>query len=297
MGLLSYSQLATLAKCGEQLRLEKAGFPQAPAVYLVGGTAAHCATEDYDRHVVEYGEFTSEQQAEEFMRQRWAHHFGEQVDLAAAEEPDFTRWRKAGRVTKETPEKEDLAFWRKHGEDWCVAYAHFMRGSGWAIWTTPEGEPAIELNLSVQDGDVIVRMTIDRILITPYGELMIRDLKSGSRQPDNTRQLETYALGVRRTYGEGSFWGDYFMLRKGTPTPPVPLGENADLPLLSQYQVANKIREQGLYLASPSGMCNSCGVARGCAARGGDLAEKWAGVLPEFPNPRKLDSEVGETNG
>lgn len=290
--LLSYSQLSSLRKCSEQYRLERSGFPQPPACYLIGGSAFHQATEDYDRHVYEHGKFQVDDDAQAYMVQRWRHHLDTEMLNALAVEPDVTLWRRGGRASKEYPNKEDILWWTVQGEEMCTAYARYMQDSDWTIWTTPEGEPAIELNLSVELGDVTVRGSIDRMMVTPGGELVCRDLKTSSRKPDDDTQLGTYAVMMELTYNVRPSFGDYFLARNGGPSVPLPLGYYTRSMLQSEYETAGRIRSQNLYLASPSGLCNSCGVQRGCAARGGDLAQEWAGIVPDFSSKtKKVDSE------
>ena len=280
---MSFSQLSSLRKCSEQFRLERAGYPQAPAVWFVAGKAYHSASEDFDLHVYEHGKFAVDDDAQAFISQRWRHHFGLLVDEAAAIEPDMTLWRRGGRATKEKPNKEDIIWWEHEGEQMALAYARFMQDSNWSIWTTPQGEPAIELEMVVRLGDVEIKGSIDRVMVTPGGEMLVRDLKTSSKPPEDNTQLGVYAAMMELTFdGLRPTFGDFFMARTGTPTTPVPLGiYTVDL-LKSEFNKAFQIRSQGLYLASPSGLCKSCGVSRGCAAQGGDLAPQWANILPDF---------------
>lgn len=54
---LSYSGYSTLLECGEKFRLTRVEqIEEAPAWYLIGGSAVHSATEVYDRAL-----FTEEQ--------------------------------------------------------------------------------------------------------------------------------------------------------------------------------------------------------------------------------------------
>lgn len=47
---LSYSGFTTLLDCGEKFRLTRIDMvEEAPAWYLIGGSAVHSATEHYDR--------------------------------------------------------------------------------------------------------------------------------------------------------------------------------------------------------------------------------------------------------
>ena len=50
-------------------------------------------------------------------------------------------------------------------------------------------------------GTVPVKMALDRIMQLPDGELVVLDLKTGSRTPSTTLQLGFYSVGIEPYFG------------------------------------------------------------------------------------------------
>src|SRR6266571_4548507 len=106
----SWSQLNSYTKCGEAFRLERvAKVPRAPAVWFAAGSAYHKVCEDFDRYAVAHG-------LEAATDIGWLPSFGAalnvELDEMRAEEPDESKWRTAGRKTKDKPNGEDVTWWR-----------------------------------------------------------------------------------------------------------------------------------------------------------------------------------------
>jgi putative RecB family exonuclease len=75
--------------------------------------------------------------------------------------------------------------------------------SGWRVWTTPDGQPAIELSQEFKTpSGRDIKGYIDRIMIeAETKELVIVDLKSGARSPESDLQLGFYRYEMWNTYG------------------------------------------------------------------------------------------------
>lgn len=132
-------------------------------------------------------------------------------------------WRSAGRATKANPDKENGAWWVLAGRDMLQNWVSWRTGShGWKLWEH-NGIPAIELALNPQMAGVTVQMHIDRVMVTPDGELVILDLKTGSRTPSSDLQLAFYAAGLDKMLGVRPKYGTYWMAREGTTSPLVDL--------------------------------------------------------------------------
>jgi putative RecB family exonuclease len=172
--------------------------------------------------------------------------------------------------------------WRTMGPECVQAFIDWYESSGYQVWITPDGRPAIELELRPMFGQIEVVMYVDLVLYKP-DHLLVVDLKSGSKQPDSPQQLGMYACGVELTYGVRPYWAAYFMNRKGGLTKPVPtLGYGMSIDFFTkQLAAAERGIEAGVFVASPGSGCAICGVSRACAAVGGDLADQYDPSHPD----------------
>src|SRR3954470_15975756 len=113
----SYSQLSPYSSCSYAYYLErKAKVPRAEAVWFAGGRAFHQATEWADRaHAA--GEYTfCDDASRRKLAAEWHRQFDLEVDTLRQREPDESKWRKAGKPSKDKPNGEDVAWWRTAGE-------------------------------------------------------------------------------------------------------------------------------------------------------------------------------------
>ena len=96
---------------------------------------------------------------------------------------NFETARRAGRATKDNPNKEDGAWWYEQGSKWVDNYILWRKNNpNWKLWTTPQGAKAIELELNPVIAGVPVKMFIDRIFEVD-GKLVIVDLKTSRARP------------------------------------------------------------------------------------------------------------------
>jgi putative RecB family exonuclease len=202
------------------------------------------------------------------------------------------KWFKSGVSKPETA----VETWRKRGPVCVASFIRWFESSGEQVWITPDGRPAIELELTVMFGDIEVKMVIDLITVGPLG-LTIIDCKSGYKMPDSDQQLGMYACGVELAFGAQyrPLWGAYFFNRgkgpKGTAL--------EDLTYLQprtgldsyRYSVAyftqelaafDKAAEQEIFIARPGEHCDRCGVAYACVAVGGNDSSKFDPGDPEY---------------
>ena len=279
MSHLSVSQLKSILRCGEAFRLEKVGFPQVPAVYLAGGSAFHSASERLDIALFE-GLPVDEDKASNFWFDAWDY----QYTKALAQEPDTDLWRKGGRASKALPNREDVEFWRDKGREMVLAYLAYRKVSDFQVWELPDETPGIEVPVRATLGDAEVIGYIDRILVSPAGELVVRDLKTGKAPPDAI-QLGTYAEMVDQSFGIRPRWGDYYLSRDARPTTPVDLTPYSHEYLLAEYNKIDLMRKQGLYLVNEGQHCISCGVKAGCRLKGkSETIEEYKNLLPPYEN-------------
>jgi hypothetical protein len=213
----------------------------------------------------------------------WLHEWDVELTMAAAEEPDTTLYRAAGRRSKAKPNKEDGAWWVEAGVDMCKSYATYRvaeKGNGFDTWALPDGEPAIEVQFTFElvDG-ITVRGAIDRIMCKD-GQLRVRDLKTTQREPNDSAQLGIYKLAIERMFDETPCWGDYYLARDANASDPVDLTHYTQELFAAEYGAVAKMMSMGLYPANPGDACGYCDVKDACAIKGGKLADDWRFVMP-----------------
>jgi hypothetical protein len=177
---------------------------------------------------------------------------------------DLTNARVGGRATKINPNKEDIDFWHTSGPMWVEQYIAWRKAnSNWKIWTTPDGRPAIELELMPVVADVPVKMVIDRIFDV-NGQLVIVDLKTSKNTPTSTLQLGFYKLGIEETFDVEVNWGNYYMSRGSNTVDMVDLsGYTYDKMeyLIKQF---DKSRRAGIFLPNTNSCQYMCGLTAHC---------------------------------
>jgi hypothetical protein len=260
----SYSSLSTSLECPKKYqltRIQKA--PQTPAWWFLGGSAVHRATELWD-----LGEFHS-----------FAELLEEERAKALAVEPDESKWM-SGRDRGE--------FWATTGPEMVVSYISWRERSPWFIWETPDGERAIELDVSgrLPGCDLEIKAYIDRIFRDPMtNSLWIVDLKTGKRAIKNPLQFGTYAALIKVKYGIEVNNGAAFMCREGTiGTTFTNLAKYSPEYTGRQYAHLESVIKGGRYAAQLDS-CFLCGVKDSCYAYGGRLADRYDPDSPGYEPP------------
>lgn len=210
----------------------------------------------------------------------WINHFAAQIaERLEQSEIDPSEWRASGRASKAYPNKEDEGWWNEKGPELIEAYRDWRESCPWVLWTTPAGQPAIELDLRCTFGSVPVRAIIDRVFVTPDGELAVVDLKSGANPPqDQGLQLGFYASALEVVFDHRPAICAYWNARKGG------LSEPKNIDHLTPAYLGNllgefvRARDLGIFLPNPSSFCESCGVRRACPLVNGPEASLY---LPE----------------
>lgn len=263
---LSYSSLSSWLDCGERFRLERVlNAPQSPAWWFIAGDAIHKATEDLDRQDAPADMVTS---TEAFFT-----HWDAAVQKLNDDGIALESVKAGGRKSDRWPNKEDHTFWRAEGPamvDGWVRWRETALDDGWSWYWLPNGDPAIEVPIQVEFDDVLVKGYIDRVMVNPNGELMVIDLKSGSRVPDSSLQLAIYALGIQRHFGVTPQLGAYYMTRKGDLAPASSLLHYTPELIGSWFSSAKRGIEAEVFIPKVGPFCGSCSVAQYCAAVGGD---------------------------
>ena len=256
---VSHSALNSWLSCGWQFYLSRIQrVPEAPSYWLAGGKAVHESTELYDR--LYYGTDKSFDPTKAFT-EAWERNY--------KESDNGMEWRAGGRATKAYPNKEDAQWWLNSGPKMVDFWTQFRQDSGYTMWLTPEGEPAIETELNQEVGGVPIKAYLDRLMVAPTGELVIVDIKTSSKEPVSLTQLGIYAILVEKTFGVRPSLGSYFMARTGELTQPQSLDRYTEARLGSWAKGFELAMENKIFIPSVGFMCGSCSVNNACYAVGG----------------------------
>lgn len=251
---ISYSSLTTWLECGWKYYLTRlAGVQEEQqSWWLVGGSAVHAATEKWDKSLMMYGEILDDY--ESLFNEAWDKEYKQALEV----EPYPVKFAAANRG------KEDGEWWLKAGPRMVEAWAKFRSpDNDWQVWRTPDGTPAVELELNLKMGGAPVKMIIDRVLVNSAGELMVCDLKTGQSMPKHYLQLEFYAAGLDIVYGQRPQWGAFWMGRSGVTSPLIDLTARSTDNIVDIVVRFDKARHQGIFLPNVSS-CTFCDVKKAC---------------------------------
>jgi len=177
---------------------------------------------------------------------------------------DLTNARVGGRATKANPNKEDEKFWQSTGPMWVENYIAWRKANpNWKIWTTPQGEAAVELGLTPIVAGVPIKMFIDRVFEV-NGQLVIVDLKTSQQVPTSTLQLGFYKLGLEQTFGVEVNWGNYYMSRGSNTVEMVDLSEYTYDKMEYLVEGFDKARKAGVFLPNTNNCQYRCGLTAHC---------------------------------
>lgn len=284
---LSHSQTSNLTGeyCGASYFYERVlGKPSRPGWAMLGGSALHEASEAWDWGLLNDGNAA---QDPEYLTEL----FGSALDKQIADTEKYSpfpkdEWNLSGRVikTKTTldggPNRKDEAWWREQGPLMLFAWTSWRLGSGWEIaeFTDPENNTpvlGIETEFWAELGGVPCHGFVDRIFEKEFDgvmEYLVVDLKSG-RQPDDTAQLGTYRLGLKRRFGIDPRWGTFWLGGTGATAALTDLRTMwPDGRVDQRYRKARRTQLAGDFTHKPSNLCGSCGVREYCPIVGGEKA-------------------------
>ncbi|MGV9850404.1 RecB family exonuclease [Streptomyces sp. NPDC003442] len=271
---ISHSSREALLRCAKSYFLSRiAGAPKRPALWLAGGSAVHEVTEAWDRWTVEpWSETFNTELA-------WTATFNGQLAEAREREANENRWRRS--------RTEPVEVWRSMGLQFVQAYIDWRQRSPWQIWTTPDGLPAIELDVSgyLPGCPVEIKAYVDRVFWDPVFErLEVLDLKTGKRPPKTPDQFGTYGALIGAKYGVTVHSGIPFMNRKGTVGRPVDLEEYTPETVGQLYGEAWEQIQRGEFPADGyDAECFICDVSDACFVKNGPLAHIYDPDHPEHP--------------
>lgn len=252
----SVSQHNSYVRCAWSYKLNRIDRVwQRPASWLSQGLGVHVAMEEWERSGRELPiEKLVEIYQEEFIRS---------VDEQAEVTPNFDYWFASGPYAGAVDIERRFGV----GEKQLVSLVDYCQSRpDEKVWTTPNGDKAIELRFEVELGGVPVVGFLDQIIETPNG-LMVRDIKTGAK-PGDIFQLATYSEAVRILFGETVNWGDYLMGKTGKPTKPIAITDEDRAEVHKGFAWLEEQIQAGIYEPKPNrDTCKMCSVATSCEFR------------------------------
>jgi putative RecB family exonuclease len=267
---ISHSAMSTWLNCGWSFyltRIQK--IQENPSYWLVGGKSLHEGTEIYD--ALEPGAAFDSRAVFE---QRWAENY----KLADNGMP----FRAGGKKSTAYPNKEDARWWLDNGPKMLDFWVQFRDTSGYTIYELPDGAKAVETELNTEVGGVSMKGFLDRLMVSPEGELIVVDIKTSSKAPVTYTQLGTYAILTEKTMGIRPVKGAYWMARTGELTEPVELDHYTEGRLATHVKGFKIAVDNNIFIPQPGFMCGTCSVNHACYAVKGKNSH--------------LYPELGETN-
>lgn len=175
---------------------------------------------------------------------------------------DQALWKAAGRSSKANPNKEDDVWWYANGSDMVDNWITWRTNTPLKLWVH-NGIPAIELGLTPIWNGIPVQMHLDRVMQLENGDLVVLDIKTGSRTPSSELQLAFYAAGMEELLGVRPKYGAYWMGRTGMTSELIDLDyfpKEAIVDIVTKFDTARKAE---LFMPNLS-HCIMCGVKDHC---------------------------------
>ena len=265
---ISYSALSTYVDCGQKYYLTRVvKVSETPAWYFIGGNAVHTASEEIDNNWSFYDEQatantkSSDLLWSDLFRKEWDKHLKENAERY----PDVpvSEYKAGGRTSQAYPNKEDSRWWLDKGPDMVKNWYLWRKNNPMTIWTPEGADPAVELGIELPVNNYTLRMFIDRVFVTPTGEMVVLDLKSGSRTPASDLQLGIYAAGIEKVFGVRPRYGAYWMARSGNTSELVDLDYLPSDRIISLVDSFDFARKNAIFIPNLSN-CSYCNVAQHC---------------------------------
>lgn len=249
----SVSQYNSYTRCSYSYYLQRIKKVwQRPASWLSQGLGVHVAMEKW-----ELSERTlTRDELVEIYREEFTRSINEQAETT----PNFDYWFGSG------PYSGPVDIERRWGigEQQLLSLIDYsLAHPEEKIWTTPEGDRAIENKFEVELGGVNVLGFIDQIVDTPKG-LTVRDIKTGAK-PGDIFQLATYAEAMHIMHGETPTGGDYLMGKTGKPTRRIEITERDREEVHEKFAALEENIQAERFEPNPSKQtCTMCSVRLSC---------------------------------
>jgi len=265
--------MTSYPNCGMAYRLQRVdGVVEVPAWWNVGGTAFHECIREWETSALDNPEpSTPDTQAE-----RFRHHIAEQTAATVLSSGiNMSAWRVA------RGGKEDRDWWLDNAPGWVAAYVTAALARESHIETVA-GMPGMEVEFMWRPAPYLpeVKGFIDQVHRFPNGDILIRDLKSGSSRPVDSLQLKVYRLALEDEYGVSApaWYGDYWLARRGEPTRAINLTDRGPIEaeVFNRLAMMDSAEQAGYYMPNPSSLCSACGVRAACPVMGDPAtARSW----------------------
>lgn len=227
-----------------------------PAAWLPQGLAVHEAAEWWEKG----NRKGSLDQIQEVYRQSYNTHTLRLLKST----PNTEFWFASGRYEGAEDIKRRALLGLEQTERYYNYYVNQKPGE--AIWVTPDGSPAIELEFLVKFGEVWVKGYIDQIIdeIVESSPRVLRDIKTGNA-PGGLFQLGVYRYAVLEKYGVDILGGDYWMGKHGKPTKTMDL-EGMSLDQITDLfgRLDSGVKAEDFTPSPSTDKCSRCGVASAC---------------------------------
>lgn len=267
----SHSQLNDYLHCSWAYRLKRVKhYEERPSVWLAGGKAFHSVSEEFDLATWQENDLSAWADPSAWTA-AFTEHFDRNLDETRENNPDESQWRTAGRKTKDKPNGEDIAWWRENGPIFVNNYIQWRTSSADTLAIAAvESRAGVELEVDMPLGGVPMIGYIDRLMVDrKSGDLMVVDLKTGSRTPASPLQLATYSVQIERVVKRPVVWGAFFDARKGVLTDPIDLSTFTADNLGVIYSALDRTVTAGNFLPRIDSHCKACGVREFCVFQGG----------------------------
>lgn len=278
---LSFSSFSTSLECRKQFQLSRMlRVPQAQAWWFVGGSAVHAATEVYDRMLFEHPGPTLGW-SRTTLQMTWQRCFEAEIEKTEKIEPDEKKWRTSRGNWRY---KE----WNESGPLQVQNYIDWRRRSPYQIWTTPDGQPAIELDIGgyLPGCGMEIKAYLDRVFYDPIlRTVQVIDLKSGATKPKNALQFGVYRALMEIKYGVVADIGAALMTREGALHKAYSLAKYTPEYVGSQLGCLERDIKSRSFPANVGGACFMCSVKDSCYAADGPLAGKYDPDHPDMKVP------------
>lgn len=249
---VSHSSLNSYTRCGKAFELSKLGVQEAPAWWLLGGSAVHKATEWLDK-----GEW------DDAPEMAFHQAFADEIEQALEREPDQESWRKAGYGAR----AQGYEHWMQQGPRYVKQWA------GHAFdWDYVE----LDVSTTLPSG-VRIKGYIDRVSVHGY-KWEICDLKTGSTRPDSDQQLGIYSVLFREYIQSSPEFEIYATFDIEAFNYMFKDDEFYKMDVSNwTLDTVDKIAqewydglESGVFLPNRGKQCGTCGVAKFCYLASGD---------------------------
>ncbi|MFF3555360.1 RecB family exonuclease [Streptomyces tsukubensis] len=251
----SVSQVKQYEQCPHGFYLARiAREPELQAAWLAQGVAVHAAAEEWERS----GRTMSVGQTQEVYGRVYTRMANEALEA----EPTEAGWQASGPYEGFTDLERRWHLGREQVEKYVAWYTKHPDEQ---VWKSQAGVPAIEQRFDIEVGGVAVVGFIDLVIDHPKHGLVVRDNKTGAiPKMNDTFQLDTYALALKKAHGVECETGDFWSGKTGKPSRPRKLGDGESA-VVDRFREMDAGVKSGDFTPTPSPeTCARCPMQRSC---------------------------------